>query len=245
MYAQLNMLMIQHDFEKGFSHDKSWLRNLLKSSAVHVQAWLGFWGVNQQCTAGNDRFHVARGLWPIALFVWRVVLGREVLAQLAAVPLPLWPDGWVLFGPHQPGRLASRRLQRKRWRKGGCDRGEELLAEHLGARPGLLPAAEKTSPLTPQSSRLCGDRDLSLHLHGQHRPIMICLSMNGHAHKISFFFSPIPFFWQQISFWYDYYYCNPQCDLTQYYVQPHICTFAPQSKTSVTHFVFGSLLSGI
>lgn len=76
-------------------------------------AWLGFWGVNQPYTAGNDRFHVARGLWPTALFVWRVVLGREVLAQLAAFPLPLWPDGWGLFGPHQPSRLASSRLWRR------------------------------------------------------------------------------------------------------------------------------------
>lgn len=65
------------------------------------------------------------------------------------------------------------------------------MAEHLGARPGLLPAVKKTSPLTPQSSRLCGDRDLSLHLHGQHHPITICLSMNGHAHKISFFPPPL------------------------------------------------------
>lgn len=144
-------------------------------------AWLGFWGVNQPCTAGNDRFHVARGLWPTALFVWRVVLGREVLAQLAAVPLPLWPDGWGLFGPHQPGRLASRRLWRKRWRRRGSDRGEELLAEHPGARPGLLPTREKTSLLTPRSSRLCGDRNLSLHLKGQHHPIVICL--NNHAHR--------------------------------------------------------------
>lgn len=42
------------------------------------------------------------------------MLGREVLAQLAAVSLPPWPDGWSMFGPHQPGRLASRR---KRWRR--------------------------------------------------------------------------------------------------------------------------------
>lgn len=140
-------------------------------------AWLGFWGVNQPCTAGNDRFHVARGLWPTALFVWRVVLGREVLAQLAAVPLPLWPNGWGLFGPHQPGRLASRTLWRERWKgAGGSDRGVEPLAEHPGARPGPLPTGEKTSPLTPRSSRLCGDRDLSLHLKGQHHPIVICLN---------------------------------------------------------------------
>ena len=165
-------------------------------------AWLGLWGVNQPCTAGNDRFHVARGLWPTALFVWRVVLGREVLAQLAAVPLPLWPDGWGLFGPHQPGRLASRRLWRKRWRRRGSDRGEELLAEHPGARPGLLPTGEKTSLLTPRSSRLCGDRDLSLHLKGQHHPIVICL--NNHAHRtplktifIFFSFIAIPFSFRQ------------------------------------------------
>lgn len=121
------MLMIQHYSEKGFSHDIPWLRNLSQVQYTFKPlAWLGFWGVNQPCTAGNDRFHVARGLWPTALFVWRVVLGREVLAQLAAVPLPLWPDGWGLFGPHQPGRLASRRLWRKRWRRG---EGEGCLTE--------------------------------------------------------------------------------------------------------------------
>lgn len=53
---------------------------------------LNFWGVNQLCTAGNDRFRVARGLRPSLLFVWRVLLCHQVLAQLAAVPLPLWPD---------------------------------------------------------------------------------------------------------------------------------------------------------
>lgn len=123
-HIYLNMLIISYNSEKGFSHDIPWLRN---SSQVQYTfkplAWLGFWGVNQPCTAGNDRFHVARGLWPTALFVWRVVLGREVLAQLASVPLPLWPDGWGLFGPHQPGRLASRRLWRKRWRDGGVGGG--------------------------------------------------------------------------------------------------------------------------
>lgn len=178
------MLMIKDNSEKGFSYDIPWLRNLSQVQYTFKPlAWLGFWGVNQPCTAGNDRFHVARGLWPTALFVWRVVLGREVLAQLAAVPLPLWPNGWGLFGPHQPGRLASRRLWRKRWRRGGwvgggggSDRGEELLAEHPSARLGRLPTGEKTSPLTPRSSRLCGDRDLSLHLKGQHHPIVICLN---------------------------------------------------------------------
>lgn len=75
-------------------------------------------------------------------------------------------------------------LERKRWGR-VCDRGEELLAEHLGARPGLLPAVEKTSPLTPQSSRLCGDRDLSLHLKGQHHPIVICLSLKSLAERIT------------------------------------------------------------
>lgn len=53
---------------------------------------LNFWGVNQLCMAGNDRFRVARGLRPSLLFVWRVLLCHQVLAQLAAVPLPLWPD---------------------------------------------------------------------------------------------------------------------------------------------------------
>lgn len=196
------MLIIQHN--EIISHDIRWLRNLSQVQYTFKPlAWLGFWGVNQPCTAGNDRFHVARGLWPAALFVWRVVLGREVLAQLAAVPLPLWPDDWGLFGPHQPGRLASRRLWRKRWRRGGgvSDRGEELLAEHPGARPGLLPTGEKTSPLTPRSSRLCGDRDLSLHLKGQHHPIVICLGFNNLTHRTPlknfaniyfdfFFFSP-------------------------------------------------------
>lgn len=180
------MLMIKHNSEKGFSYDIPWLRNLSQVQYTFKPfAWLGFWGVNQPCTAGNDRFHVARGLWPTALFVWRVVLGREVLAQLAAAPLPLWPNGFGLFGPHQLGRLASRSLWRKRWSMdgGGADGGEEHLAEHPGARPGLLPTVEKTSPLTPRSSRLCGDRDLSLHLEGQHHPSVICLGLNNLAQR--------------------------------------------------------------
>lgn len=114
--------MIKRCSEKGFSHDVPRLRQV--PLTFKPLARVGFWGVNQPCTAGNDRFHVARGLWPAALFVWRVVLGREVLAQLAAAPLPPWPSGLGLFGPHQPGRLASRRLWRKRWRRGGgSDRG--------------------------------------------------------------------------------------------------------------------------
>lgn len=59
--------------------------------------------------------------------------------------------------------------------KWGSDRGEELLAEHRSAKPGLLPTGEKTSPLTPRSSRLSGDRNLSLHLKGQHHLIVMCL----------------------------------------------------------------------
>lgn len=74
---------------------------------------LNFWGVNQLCTTGNDRFRMARGLQPSLLFVWRV------MAQLAAVPLPLWPDVSGLLGPHQPVRQASRRQRRKEWRSGG------------------------------------------------------------------------------------------------------------------------------
>lgn len=54
-------------------------------------AWLPSWGVYQPCMAGNDMFHVAHGLWPNVLFAWRVMFIREVLAQLAAFPLPLSP----------------------------------------------------------------------------------------------------------------------------------------------------------
>lgn len=46
--------------------------------------------------AANDRLHVGRGRWPTALLVWRaLVLGREVPAQLAALPLALWPMSWA------------------------------------------------------------------------------------------------------------------------------------------------------
>lgn len=65
----------------------------------------------------------------------------------------------------------------------GSDRGEEVLAVHPGARPGLLPNGEKTSPHTSRSSRLCGDRDLSLHLKGKQHPIVICL--NNLVHRTS------------------------------------------------------------
>lgn len=67
--------------------------------------------------------------------------------------------------------------------EGGSDRGERLLAEHPGARPGLLPVGEKTSPITLRSSRLCGDRDLSLHLKGQHHPTVICLRFSNLAYR--------------------------------------------------------------
>lgn len=63
----------------------------------------------------------------------------------------------------------------------GPDRGEELLAEHPGARPGPLPNREKTSLHTSRSSQLCGDRDLSLHLKAKQHPIVICL--NNHVHR--------------------------------------------------------------
>lgn len=58
----------------------------------------------------------------------------------------------------------------------GSDRAGELLAKHPGDRPGLLPNREKTSPLTSRSSRLCGDRDLSLHLEGEQHSLVICLN---------------------------------------------------------------------
>lgn len=111
---------------------------------------------------GNDRFHVAPGLWPAPLFVWRVVLGREVLAQLASTPCPFAP---------MAGSFLDHTSQAD-WHpeavvgvgSGGRDSGEELLAEHLSVKSGLLPTAEKTFLLTPQSSHLFGDRDYSLHL---------------------------------------------------------------------------------
>lgn len=58
-------------------------------------------------------------------------------------------------------------------------RGARLLAKHPDARPGPLPAGMKSSLLAPQSSRLCGDSDLSLHLEGQHHPIAIRLNLNN------------------------------------------------------------------
>lgn len=68
--------------------------SLMTHTYTSLVPWTGlqFWGVYQQCTTGNDRFRVARGLQPSLLFVWRVLFRRQVLAQLAAVPLPLWPD---------------------------------------------------------------------------------------------------------------------------------------------------------
>lgn len=102
--------MIRRDSERGFSNDIPWLKNLLESSAVHVQAFGLAWVLGSEPV-----MLVMTGsmLWPNALFVWRVVLSSEVLAQLAAVLLPLWPVRWGLFGPHQPSRLAS-------MRGGGC-----------------------------------------------------------------------------------------------------------------------------
>lgn len=108
---------------------------------------------------------------------------------------------------------------------GGADRVEELLAEHPGARPGLLPTGEKTSPLPPGSSRLCGDRDLSLHLEGQHHPVVICLRLNKLAHRTALenlqMKSNIVFF------------------LTDKY------TLHPQSSSSVAHIAFANVLAAM
>lgn len=148
------------------------------TSLVHWTC-LNFWGVNQLFMTGNDRFHVACGLQPSLLFVWRVLLCCQV-------PLPLWTDVSGLLGPHQAGRQASRRQQRKRVEEWWSDRGDELLAKHPGARPGPLPNREKTS-----RTHLCGDRDLSLHLKAKQHPIVICL--NNHVHRTALktiFFSP-------------------------------------------------------
>ncbi|CAB1448711.1 unnamed protein product [Pleuronectes platessa] len=85
---------------------------------------------------------------------------------------PSWQEFRCPFGPMDGACLAH--TSQADWHPGGCggrvgggrgsDRGKELLAEHPGARPGVLPVGEKTSLLTPRSSRPCGDRDLSLHL---------------------------------------------------------------------------------
>lgn len=178
---------------------------------------------------GNDRFHVACGLQPSLLFVWRVLLCCQV-------PLPLWTDVSGLLGPHQAGRQASRRQQRKRVEEWWSDRGDELLAKHPGARPGPLPNREKTS-----RTHLCGDRDLSLHLKAKQHPIVICL--NNHVHRTdlkTIFFSPKcsllhptvhvdnntflilrpPFFSAR----------RVECNITQVFLFTHKCALPPQSN---------------
>lgn len=77
------------------------LKNTQKMLSIHHitenlvgfgQPW--FLGVNQSWRAGNDRLHVARGLRPTALFVWRPVLSSKVLAWLPTVLLAHWSDVW-------------------------------------------------------------------------------------------------------------------------------------------------------
>lgn len=140
---------------------------------------------------------------------------------------PSWQQFHCPFGPMAGACLAH--TSQADWHPGGCggrggggeaggsDRGEELLAEHPGARPGLLPTGEKTSPLTPRSSRLCGDRDLSLHLKGQHHPIVICLNSLAHTTplktlQIYIFFLFFHSFWQPALFFVD---SNTSLDLRQ------------------------------
>lgn len=124
---------------------------------------------------------------------------------------PSWQQFRCPLGPMAGACLAH--TSQADWHPGGCggrggggggwvwtDRGEELLAEHPGGRPGLLPAGEKTSLLKTGPSRLCGDWDLSLHFKSQHYPIVICLGWNSFAHKTPLLLLKTFFFWHQTNF---------------------------------------------
>lgn len=120
------------------------------------------------------------------------------------------PFGWCLelVRPTPASQTGIQEAVEEEVEERGSDRGEELLAEHPGARPGLLPNGEKTSLLTSRSSRLCGDRDLSLHLKGEQHPIVICQqprsqnSTENFANTYFYFFShSIHSLWQPTLLW--------------------------------------------
>lgn len=166
--------MVSHKVE--FSNKFYWLRNF-ESSAIRICALAWFWGVNKPCTAANDRFHVA--LWAPG--------PKHCLFGEWCSAVKCWPSWQPLcwpFGPVTGACLA--RTSQADWhpvvcggpgRGGFSDRETKLLAEHPGARPGLVPAGTK-APLILRSSRLCGDSHVSLHLQGQHQPFVMCLSLN-------------------------------------------------------------------
>lgn len=155
----------------------------------------------------NARLVMTGSMLPVACGPMHCLFGEWCSAVKC---WPSWQQFRCPFGP-MAGSCLARSIQSDWHRKvcggrggeggGGSDTGEELLAEHPGARPGLLPTRGKTSSLTPRSSRLCGDRDLSLHLNGQQHPIAIHLSLNNLAHRTALktnianiyfdFFSPV------------------------------------------------------
>lgn len=175
--------MIQHISGNGFSYGIPWLRYFVKvKCSTRSSPWPGL-GFGEWTS--HARLVMTGSMLPVACVPLHCLFGEWCSA------VKCWPSWQQLHCPF--GLMAGTCLAHNchaDWHPGGCggrggggsDRGEELLAEHPGARPGLLPVGEKTSLLTPRSSRLCGDRDLSLSLKGQHHPTVICLNLNNLAH---------------------------------------------------------------